>query len=278
MTNLTIRACLGGLLFLFSYGISASDVDFRFSGKPIYIQSEDIEDDRKKDNWSGRLGIGIEVSPDFLGADGHSSALAFDFKGSYKERIFIENNKFGALLHKGKLLRAGIISRAIFGREQNLVQADLGGLAEVDTAFELGLFAGTSFYKLFLTGEVYVDVSGVHKGFSAELEGGYTFEVNSSLTVTPILGAIWGSGRYMDRYFGVEEGASDIFPAFNPDGGLYEVYLEGAMEQRLSKKWVLKASLRLSDLQGSAEKSPIVRGAGGSNSQVTAFVAVAWLF
>lgn len=254
------------------------DVDFKFSGKPIYIQSEDIEEDRKKDNWSGRLGIGLELRPEFVGSYEHTVDLGLDFKASYKERIFIENNKIGALLHKGKLLRAGILGRAVLGRQDGYVAANLGGLPDVGEAFELGVFAGTSLYKLFLTGEVYFDVSDVHNGFSAELEGGYTFELNSKLTLTPIFGAVWGSSKYMQTYFGVEEGASRLFDSYRPGGGLSELYLEAALEQRLSKRWILKASARLSELQGNAARSPIIRGEGGSTSQLSTFVAAVWLF
>ncbi len=269
---------ISSLILFAPLSVFADDVDFRFSGKPIYIQSEDIEEDRKKDNWSGRLGVGLEIRPQFLGSDEHQLDLSLDFKASYKERIFIENNKVGALLHKGKLLRAGVLARAVLGRRNDYVAADLAGLDDVDEAFEIGIFAGTSLYKLFLTGELYFDVSGVHNGFSAELEGGYTYELNSELTLTPIIGAVWGSSKYMQTYFGVEQGESVVFEAYKPDGGLYELYLEAALEQRLSKRWILKASARLSDLRGNAARSPIVRGSDGSNSQLSTFVAAVWLF
>lgn len=280
--NILVKVISGWAAFLlgvvYTGAGAASDVDFKFSGKPIYIQSEDIEEDRKKDKWSGRLGLGFEIRPQFLGSDEHQLDLALDFKASYNERIFFENNKVGVLLHKGKLLRAGVLGRAVLGRRDDYVAADLAGLEDVADAFEIGIFAGTSLYKLFLTGELYFDASGVHNGVSGELEGGYTFELSSNLTLTPILGAVWGSSGYMETYFGVGEGESPVFAPYKPDGGLYELYVEAALEQRLSKRWVLKASARISDLRGEAEKSPIIRGAGGSDSQLSTFVAAVWLF
>lgn len=257
---------------------SSDDVNFKFSGKPVYIQSEEIEDDRKKDKWSGRLGLGLEIAPKFRGANEHDLSLSVDFKASYNDRIFIENNKVGILVHKGKLLRAGVLGRATLGRKDEYVAAELGGLEDVSDAFELGLFAGTSLYKLFLTGEAYFDVSGVHDGFSVELEGGYTFELNSKLTLTPIIGAIWGSQNYMNTYFGVREGESELFGPFQAKGGLYETYIETSLEQRLGKRWILKASARVSELHGSASQSPIVRGEVGSDSQLSTFMGVVWLF
>jgi len=256
----------------------AADVDFKYSGKPIYIQSEEIEDERKKDNWSGRLGLGLQIAPNFLGSADHSLKAALDFKASYKDIIFIENNKIGSIFYKQRLLRAGIIGRASLGRLDDHRRADLQDIPMVGDAFEIGVFAGTSLYKLFLSGEVYFDVSGVHGGSTMELEAGYTYELNSQLTFTPILGTIWGSKDYMQTYFGVDPGASTSLEPYRAGAGFYEFYAEAAMEQRLGKKWLLKGSLRLSDLAGSAANSPIVRSENGSTAQLSAFFAVVWLF
>lgn len=254
------------------------DGNFKYSGKPIYIQSEEIEDERKKDNWSGRLGIGMKIAPDFLGSEAHAVAAAFDFKASYKDLVFIENNKIGSILYRHRLLRAGIIGRASLGRFDDLVLADLQGLPDVGDAFEVGVFAGTSLYKLFLSGEAYFDVSGVHSGTTVEVEAGYTYEFNSKFTVTPILGAVWGSDNYLQTHFGVDEGLNSSFEPYQAEAGFYEVYGEIAMEHRLSKKWLLKGSMRFSDLVGSASQSPIVRSDNGSTDQLSAFFAVVWLF
>jgi len=258
--------------------VAAKDVDFKYSGQPIYIQSEEIEDERKKDNWSGRLGIGLQIAPDFLGSSEHTLTSAVDFKASYKDIIFIENNKIGSILYKKRLLRAGIIGRASLGRRNDLVLADLQGLPDVNEAFEVGVFAGTSLYKLFLSAEAYFDVSGVHNGANVELEAGYTYEFNSKFTVAPILGAVWGSGDYMQTYFGVDDAVGTSFEPYRASAGFYEVYAEIAMEHRLSKNWLVKGSMRFSDLVGSAENSPIVRSDDGSTDQLSAIFAVVWLF
>jgi outer membrane protein len=270
---------LSGLLSAFAAKSTlAGDIDLKYSGKPIYIQSDEIEDDRKKDSWSGRLGLGVQMAPDFLGSSNHSITDALDFKGSYKDLIFIENNKIGSVLYKHRMLRAGIIGRASLGRRDDLVLADLSGLPDVNEAFEVGAFAATSLYKLFVAGEVYWDVSSVHGGASAEIEAGYTYEFNSNLTVTPVVGAVWGSSDYMQAHFGVDDNSGSGFEAYNASAGFYEYFLEFAAEQRLSKKWLVKTSLRFSDLVGSAAKSPIVRSESGDTNQLSAFFAVVWLF
>jgi len=274
--NLILMGCAA--LIYGGTAAAAQDVDFKFSGKPIYIQSEEIEEDRKKDNWSGRLGIGLQAGPKFLGSSSSSFTPAFDFKASYKDLIFIENNKIGSILYRHRLLRAGVIGRLSFGRSDNLRLTELQALPSVGDAFEIGIFAGTSLYKLFLSGELYFDVSGVHRGAVAEFEAGYTYEFNSKLTVTPILGTKWGSRGYMQTNFGLDDSASTSLEPYRASAGFYEVYAELAAEQRLSKNWLLKGSVRAANLVGGAAGSPIIGSEDGARGQLSAFFAVVWLF
>lgn len=255
----------------------ANDVDTGFGGKPIYIQADEFEDEQKADSWAGQLGFGLSVTPRFIGADEHNAGLGFDLQVSYKDRIFLENNRIGALLYRKRFVRAGLIGRWNLGRIDNGSLSLLETIPEVDDAFEIGAFAATSFYKLFLTGEIYFGAGEGLRGTSFEVEAGYTFEPNSELRITPILGAVWGSSRYLDTFFGVPEDNPE-FEAFRPSGGLYESYAELAVERRLGRNWLLKGSFRFSELLNDAKNSPIVRSAAGSRDQLQAFAGIVWLF
>lgn len=268
---------------LLSTHASAQDISLGQAGKPVYLEpeylvSEELEEDRARDNWRGRFGLGVQVSPDFLGARDHGLDLAVDLKLSYRDTIFIENNKLGIILHKGHLLRAGLISRTKFGRRDDIFREDIPGLPSVGEAFEVGAFASTSFYKLFMSAEYYTDVSGVHDGAMLEAELGYTFEFNSKLKITPVLGARWGSNDYMQTYFGVPEMENQVYGPYEPSSGLYEWYAEVAGEQRLSNKWLIKAGLRMADLVGPAQNSPIIRSEKGATQQISAVLALVYLF
>lgn len=278
MTNglRAVAACLAGV-FAFGTATLASDVDASFGGKPIYIQADEFEEDRKRDSWAGQIGFGLSVAPRFLGADEHVAALGFDVKISYKDTIFLENNRIGAVLYRNRFVRSGVIGRWNLGRVDTGSLSLLETIPEVDDAFELGLFAAASFYKLFLTTEVYFGASDNLKGTSVELEAGYTFEPNSQWRVTPILGAVWGSGSFLNTFYGVEEGNPD-FAAFRPSGGLSETYFELATERRLGKNWLFKGSFRFSELLNDAADSPIVQSAAGSRDQLQAFIGIVWLF
>ncbi len=258
-------------------GVTANDVDVSFGGKPIYIQADEFEDDRKADSWAGQIGFGLSVAPRFVGADEHVASVGFDVKISYKDTIFLENNRIGALLYKNRFVRAGAIARWNLGRIDNGSLSLLETIPEVDDAFEVGIFAATSLYKLFLTTEIYFGASDDFTGTSVEVEAGYTFEPTSKWRVTPILGAVWGSSAFLDTFYGVQEGNPD-FAAFRPNGGLSEAYIELATERRFGENWLFKGSFRFSELLGDAADSPIVRSAGGSRDQLQAFVGIVWLF
>lgn len=272
---------IGGLVSViagFGTGaVTANDVDVSFGGKPIYIQADEFDDDRKKDSWAGQIGFGLSVAPRFVGADEHVASVGFDLKISYKGTIFLENNRIGALLYKNRFVRAGAIARWNLGRIDNGSLSLLETIPEIDDAFEIGIFAATSLYKLFLTTEIYFGATDSFSGTSVEVEAGYTFEPTSQWRVTPILGAVWGSSAFLDTFYGVEEGNPDL-AVFRPDGGLSEAYFELATERRFGENWLFKGSFRFSELLGDAANSPIVRSAAGSRDQMQAFVGIVWLF
>ncbi len=271
---LSMLLCAGAFV---SAAASANDVGTGFGGKPIYIQADEFEDERKRDSWAGQLGLGFVVEPQFIGASDHTSALSLDLQISYKDWLFIENNRLGAVLYRSRFLRTGVIGRWNLGRRDAGGIDAFGNITDVDQAFEVGVFAATSLYKLFLTGEMYFGVSDKLKGSSFELEAGYTFEPDSEWRLTPILGAVWGSSRYQQTFFGVPEGVPGV-EAYSPRGGLYQIYGELAAERRLGKNWLLKGSMRVSELLHGAADSPIVQLDGGSREQLEAFAGVVWLF
>ncbi|WP_417450237.1 MipA/OmpV family protein [Kordiimonas sp.] len=244
------------------------------SGQPVYIESVPVDDERRRDDWVGQLGVGLNLSPDFLGAGAQEYSLRADIRLNYKDTFFLENNKIGAVLTSRRFLRAGVIARVQDGRRADLSRAGIAPADAVDDALELGIFAGTSVYKLFLSGEAYWGVSGVHGGMSLEFEAGYLFELNSSFKLVPLIGISIGSPDYMDAYFGVGPNHASL-AAYKPSGGIYELHAELSAEHRIAKNWLLKGSLRASKLKDKAYASPFARD---SRAQARAFLGVVWLF
>ncbi|MBL4789264.1 MAG: MipA/OmpV family protein [Kordiimonadaceae bacterium] len=252
----------------------ASATGTRHQEEPIFIESIELEDDRKRDNWAGRFSLGLLYAPIFPGSSEQTVRLAPDIKFNYRDLFFVENTSIGSVIYKQRLVRAGIIGRFSIGRPNGLPVVNLDNIKGIGEAFEVGVFAGTSLYKLFVTAEAYFDVSGVHGGASVELEGGYTFELNSNFKFTPVIGALWGSRNYLQTYFETP-GDSESFQA---KAGVYEMFGEAALEQRLSEKWLIKGTARLSYLVGSSARSPVVLSGAGSRVQLASFIALVKLF
>lgn len=257
-----------------SRSVLAQEVDMTRSGQPVYIESVPVDDERRRDDWVGQLGLGLIMSPDFLGGGAHDFNLRADVRFTYKDTFFLENNKFGAVLTSRRFLRAGVIGRIQGGRRDDLVRRGLSEADDIDDTFELGVFAGTSLYKLFLSAEAYWGVSGGSRGMNLEIEAGYLFELNSEFKLVPLLGVSVGSRDYMKAYFGVPAGHEQYAP-YKPDGGIYDVHAELSLEQRLAKDWLLKGSVRLSKLKDNAFASPFARE---DRVQARAFAGVVWLF
>ncbi|WP_262691389.1 MipA/OmpV family protein [Kordiimonas aestuarii] len=253
---------------------AGQSVDLNRSGQPVYIESVPVDDERRKDSWVGQLGVGLNLSPDFLGAGAHEVTTAVDLRLSYKDTFFLENNKIGAVVTSRRFLRAGIIARLQDGRRDDLSRAGIAKSDALSDAVEIGVFAGTSFYKLFLSAEAYWGVGSVHGGMSMELEAGYLFELNSSFKLVPVIGMSIGSRDYLQAYYGV--GADHpTYTAYHPSGGAYEVHAELSAEHRLAKNWLVKGSLRASKLKDNAFDSPFARE---SRAQLRAFLGLVWLF
>ena len=246
----------------------------RHQEAPIFIESIEVVDERRRDNWAGRFSLGLQYGPKFVGSFDQSLKIALDAKVNYRDIFFIENNKIGSVIYKQRLVRAGIISRFAFGRPNSLSLANLDSVEGIGDAFEVGVFAGTSLYKFFVTAEAYFDVTGVSDGASVELEAGYTFELNAAFKFTPVVGAVWGSKNYLQTYF---ETPGDR-ASFQAGAGIYQMFGEAALEQRLSENWLFRGTARLSYLVGSASRSPIVINGGGSRLQLASALALVKLF
>lgn len=278
-TRLPILVIAVTLLVMSSRNAFADSVDFSFSGAPVYIETSDVAE-RKKDRWRGRIGIGAGLSPDFLGAESYQVAIPVDFELVWNNRIFLENDKLGAIIYDSRLFKAGIISQVIRGREENDNERALAGLGNNPETFELGGFFSVELFKFFLTTELLFDVSDGHSGGQLEFELGYVLQPTSRLLVVPILSVKWASTNFMQTNFGVTpaQAAASLYPAFSANSGPYNFSAELNLEYEMTRTWVLKVALRTSVLLDDAAKSPIVRGPFGSRFQSEAAVSAIFLF
>lgn len=158
-----------------------------------------------------------------------------------------------------------------FGRDDDVDNAQVALLPEIDDAFELGFFlrygqplglatADEGVIRL----DILYDVADVHSGGVAELSAAYTFRPTARLGLTTSLSTRYVSENFADTYFsvsGVGSAASGL-PVFNASDGFDTIGLSVVATYQLSDRWGLIANASVQRLLGDAEDSPLVSVAG----------------
>lgn len=256
------------LAFHSHYALAQNNADEAV--EPIYVPAAELSDTSDNEDWSGQFGAGLALFPQYVGADIHDVRPVFEFRASYKDWLFIENTQLSLSLVRSRFLRAGPSVRFDQGRRDYGRLSAPGALGNVDGGWEVGGFAATSLYKLFLSVEAYAGIGGGMKGASAEFELGYTYVPHPDWRITPVFGMVWGSATHQNQFFATE--------TYRPESGIYETYAELLAEWRLSDRWLVKANTRYGGIVGDAGNSPLVSGQVGSGKQIRSFLGLVWLF
>jgi MipA family protein len=117
---------------------------------------------------------------------------------------------------------------------------------------------------------------GVTDGTVVDASLGYPIRVGAKLTVIPSIGTSWADRRYTDGYFGVSsiEASRSGLAAFSAGAGFKDVGGGVAANYRLTPRWAVTASTRVTHLLGDAADSPIV----DSRTNVSGIFAISYRF
>jgi outer membrane protein len=226
-----------------------------------------------------RVGLGAQVRPEFIGADGHDVAPLFDIdiaRGSNPFRFEAPDDKFGIAVVDKRGFSLGPAANIEWSRKDSDVGAPVG---KVKTSFEAGGFAQYEFNNAFrLRLQLLKGLSG-HKGVVGELAADkiwrdgdrYVFSVGPRL--------LFSDARYQRAYFGVSPAASLAtgLPVFRPDAGLHAVAVASGLSYQFNQRFGMFGFARYERLVGDAAKSPIVR-AFGSRNQLSAGAGLNYTF
>ncbi len=125
--------------------------------------------------------------------------------------------------------------------------------------------------------EVLYDVGGEHDGYLISGSVRYYQPVARPLTLSIGAALTYGSGDYMDTYFGVNSGnvGSSGLSAFNADGGLRDVSVPLMAIFSFSENWHVSGGVVYTRLLGDAADSPVF-DQRGSRYQLYAGVGIAY--
>jgi len=224
---------------------------------------------------SGFVGAGIGAAPDFEGSEDYEVRPLVT--GSLKWRGYtIELVGLGARvdLLKSRAFSLGPRVSYRFGRDDDVENATVASLREVDDAIEAGFFAAYALQPGWLRGDRFeiegdfsADVSGAHEGLTAGLTGKYGWQAGERVRLTTDAGLTYADGNYMESYFGVDAGnaARSGLPQFQADAGIKDAGVGLTALVDLEGDWGLLARLSYTRLLADAADSPIVDDEGDAN-------------
>ena len=228
----------------------------------------------------------VGVVPDYLGSDDYTIGVApaalIKFGDSERYvRLVVTNLKVNLL----------DISTWSFGPALNyrLGRSDVDDNAvdkmrDIDGTVEVGAFGGWTWvgqddprHRFSVGTEVLYDVGGEHDGYLISGSVRYFKPVLRSLTLTIGTSLTYGSGDYMDTYFGVNAGnvGSSGLSAFKADSGLRDVRVPLMAIFSFSESWHMSGGVVYSRLLGDAADSPVVNKRG-SKDQLFAGIGIAY--
>jgi outer membrane protein len=214
-----------------------------------------------------RVGLGAQLRPEFIGADGTSLAPLFHVNIARGTNEFSfgapDDSPSIALLSKDGF-SFGPAGNIEGRREESDVAA---GVGSVPRTFEAGAFAqylaGDS---IRLRAELLKGING-HEGLvgTVGIDKIWRDGDRYVLSIGPRI--IFSDARYQRAYFGVTPAATlaSGLPTYRPGGGVHAAALAGGISYQLSNNWGMFGFARYERLVGDAAKSPFIREFGSRN-------------
>lgn len=252
----------------------------------VAAEAEAPTDREREGGWSGFVAAGPAVASRFEGADQYR-VLPFVI-GTVRTRdiaIDVQGSRIRVDLVPGGTLALGPLVNVRLGRDE-----DVGGrvalLDTVDTAFELGGFAGLRLGgdargqgQVQLDLSALADVSGTHDGVLVSASAAYAALRTQRFSLSLEAQASWGDGAYTRTYFGITpiEATRAGLDAYRPGASLRDAGAGATIGYQLDRRWGLIGRLGWTYLLGDAADSPIVRREG-SRHQGVGGVALSYRF
>jgi MipA family protein len=214
-----------------------------------------------------RVGLGAQLRPEFIGADGTSVVPLFHVnlaRGTHQFGFGAPDDSPSIAVLSKNGFSFGPAGNIEGRRKESDVAA---GVGSVPRTLEAGAFAqylaGDS---IRIRAELLKGING-HGGLVGTVgadkiwrEGDrYVFSIGPRI--------IFSDARYQRAYFGVTpaESVASGLPVYRPQGGVHAVALASGMSYEINKRWGVFGYARYERLVGDAAKSPIIREFGSRN-------------
>lgn len=224
-----------------------------------------------------RVGLGAQLQPDYVGADGRQLAPLFDLdfaRGTKPFAFEAPDDSLGIALLSEGAFSAGPAVSIEGSRTNSEVGAPVG---KVPTTFEAGAFAQYQASETIrVRGELLKGIGG-HEGAVGSLGADAIWRDGDRYVLSLGPRLLFSDSRYQRAFFGVDAAAAAAsgLPRYRPDGGLHAVALASGLSHQFSQRWGMFGFARYERLVGDAAKSPIVRELGSRN-QMSAGIGLSY--
>jgi len=226
-----------------------------------------------------RVGLGVQVRPDYIGADSTEVAPLFKFniaRGSNQFKFSAPDDGPSIAVISSNGFSFGPTANLASGRKDKDVGAPVG---RVKTTFEAGAFAQFQANDSWrVRGELLKGLNG-HDGLVGTIgadkiwrEGDkYVFSIGPRL--------LFSDSDYQRAYFEVTPAAALAtgLPVYRPSGGIHAVAATTGLTYQFNDRFGMVGFGRYERLVGDAAKSPIVREFGSRN-QLSAGIGLSYTF
>jgi outer membrane scaffolding protein for murein synthesis (MipA/OmpV family) len=223
------------------------------------------------------VAVGVGAYPDYIGSDDYSIGAIPLARYQYWGRrdITLVGNTLNVNLLDAAGWRLGPSGMLRFGRSD--VKDDVVERAhEIDPSVDLGAFVGYTWVgddpRKFVGTNAWVlaDVTDSHGGWTAGANLFGAYPVFKALTLVGGGAATYGSGSYMNTYFGLTPADTQAsgLRTYQAEGGIRDVRAWLVALVHLSPRWTLGAGLIYSWLADEAGRSPIVSDRGSRHQWV----------
>ena len=222
---------------------------------------------QESDDLRIRVGLGAQVRPDFIGADGTEVAPLWRVnvaRGTNEFKFSAPDYSFGIPLVSSGGFSFGPAANLASGRKNSDLDVPVG---KVKTTIEAGAFASYQLSdSLYLRAEALKGLGG-HKGIVGQVGADQIWRDGDKYVFSIGPRVLFSDSRYERAFFGVTPAAAlaSGLPAYRPGGGIHGVAAASSFSYQFDPRWGLFGYGRYERLVGDAAKSPIVRDLGSRN-------------
>lgn len=214
-----------------------------------------------------RIGLGAQLQPDYIGADGTTISPLFHVntaRGDHEFAAGAPDDTASIALISSNGFSFGPAANLTSRRRESDVGAPVGNVART---IEAGAFAQyQASDSIRLRAQLLKGING-HEGLVGTISADKIWRDGDRYVITLGPRVLFSNARYQRAYFGVSPDAAlaSGLPTYRPGGGIHEVGVASGMSFALNNQWGVFGYGRYGRLVGDAAKSPIVRDFGSRN-------------